>query len=316
MKNLIASFFTSKRINVFLLFFSLALLFSILSKLSTDYTKTLTYKLKPVNVPEEEVIIPDSLHKLDITVETYGFKFISYYFKNPELKVDFNNLQKDKNAYLWIERKQLSSIVDQFDSKIKIKAINPDTIFFRYDVNAIKKVPVYLKETIDFASGFDVTNGFKIEPDSIKLIGAKQILDTIHEVFTKPFNLNNVNKPISETIDLDMPESFEVLKLSDKKVKVAAHVEKFTEGYLDVPVIIMNVPEDTRVNFYPKTVTILFYTSLSNYKTIEESQFTIECDFKDISENNSFLTPKIVKQPKNLKNLRLETNKIEFILSQ
>ena len=316
MKNLIASFFKSKRVNVFILFFSLALLFSILSKLSSDYTKTLTFKIKPINVPEEEVIISDTLHKLDITLESYGFKFITYFFKAPELKVDFSDLEKDKVSYRWIERKQLSSIVDQFDSKIKIKAINPDTIFFKYDKNYIKKVPVFINETIDFAPGFDVTDEFKIKPDSVKLIGAKTILDTINEVLTEPFTLEEVNKSILQTVTLNIPESFKNIKLSDTKVTVSAEVEKFTEGSLDVPVRIVNVPEDTRINHYPKTVTILFYTSLSNYKNINESQFIVECNYLDINDNSSFLTPKIVKQPKHIKNVRLETKKIEFILSQ
>lgn len=316
MKNLIASFFKSKRVNVFILFFSLALLFSILSKLSSDYTKTLTFKIKPINVPEEEVIISDTLHKLDITLESYGFKFITYFFKAPEIKVDFSDLEKDKGSYLWIERKQLSSIVEQFDSKIKIKAINPDTIFFKYDTNYIKKVPVFLNETIDFAPGFDVTDEFKIKPDSVKLIGAKTILDTINEVITEPFTLNEVNTSIRQRVALNIPESFDNLKLSDTEVIVSAQVEKFTEGSLDVPVRIINVPEGTRINHYPKTVTILFYTSLSNYRTINESQFIVECNYLDINDNSSFLTPKIVKQPKHIKNVRLETKKIEFILSQ
>lgn len=316
MKNLIASFFKSKRVNVFILFFSLALLFSILSKLSSDYTKTLTFKIKPINVPEEEVIISDTLHKLDITLESYGFKFITYFFKAPEIKVDFSDLEKDKGSYLWIERKQLSSIVEQFDSKIKIKAINPDTIFFKYDTNYIKKVPVFLNETIDFAPGFDVTDEFKIKPDSVKLIGAKTILDTINEVITEPFTLNEVNTSIQQRVALNIPESFDNLKLSDTEVIVSAQVEKFTEGSLDVPVRIINVPEGTRINHYPKTVTIFFYTSLSNYRTINESQFIVECNYLDINDNSSFLTPKIVKQPKHIKNVRLETKKIEFILSQ
>ena len=98
--------------------------------------------------------------------------------------------------------------------------------------------------------------------------------------------------------------------------KTKADVEKFTEGSLDVPVSVINVPENVSVNHYPKTVTILFNTSLSNYKIINETHFIVQCDFNEINENNSFLTPKIVKQPKLIKNVRMQTKKVEFILSQ
>ena len=38
------------------------------------------------------------------------------------IQKDKLNLDRDKASYIWIERAQLSSIVDQFDSNIKIKA--------------------------------------------------------------------------------------------------------------------------------------------------------------------------------------------------
>jgi len=316
MKKLFTTFLKSKRVNVFILFFSLALMFSILSKLSSDYTKTLTYTLKPINVPEEFVIVSDSLHKLNVTVETYGFKYISYYFSSPELKIDFKNLDKDKSSYIWIERAQLSSIVAQFDSKIKIKAVNPDTIYFKYDTNFTKRIPVFLDENLEFASGFDITHGYKIEPDSIKIIGPKLVLDTINEMITKPLILQNVNKSISKVVDFKIPDSYKNLKYSHTSATISADVEKFTEGSLDVPVSIINVPENVSVNHYPKTVTILFNTSLSNYKIINKTHFTVQCDFNEINENNSFLTPKIVKQPELIKNVRMQTKKVEFILSQ
>lgn len=316
MKRKIISFIKSKRVNVFILFFSLALIFSILSKLSSDYTKTLTYTLKPINVPDEYVIVSDSLHKLNITIETYGFKYISYYFSSPELEVDFSNLDKIKSYYIWIERAQLSSIVEQFDSKIKIKAVNPDTIYFKYDTNFTKHIPVYLDEDLEFASGFDITQGFKIEPDSVKIIGPKLVLDTINEILTKPLVLKNVNKSISKVVDFEIPESYKSLTFSQTSATISADVEKFTEGSFDVPISVINVPEGLSVNHYPKTATILFYTSLSNYKIIKDEHFTVQCDFNEINENNSFLTPKIVKQPELIKNLRMQTKKVEFILSQ
>lgn len=316
MKSNLISFFKSKRVNVFLLFFSLALLFSVLTKLSSDYTRTLTYKLKPINVPEDKVIIADSLHKLNITVETYGFKYISYYFSDAELEVDFNNLDKDKSAYVWIERSQLSSIVDQIDSKIKIKAINPDTLYFKYDTNFTKKVPVVLVEDLKFLSGFDITHKFNISPDSVKIIGPKLVLDTINSIQTKPLILENVNKSISQVVDFDLPDSYSGLKLSTEVANVTAEVEKFTEGSIDVPIKIINIPEGVSVNHYPKAISVLFYTSLSNYKTISESDFIIQCDFNEVNESNSFLTPRIVNQPELIKNVRLRTNKVEFILAQ
>src|SRR5210317_1294636 len=142
MKKIFITFFKSKRVNIFLLFVALALLFSLLTKLSSDYTKTVKFNIKPINVPEDKIIIADTLHQLNLTLETYGFKYISLYFNNPELEIDFSKLDKTGKGFLWLERKHLSQVVSQLDSKIKIKAISPDTLYFEYDINFVKYIPV------------------------------------------------------------------------------------------------------------------------------------------------------------------------------
>lgn len=50
----------SKRLNVFLLFLFSAFIILIFTKLSKEYTNTVTFNIKKINVPQDKVILNDS----------------------------------------------------------------------------------------------------------------------------------------------------------------------------------------------------------------------------------------------------------------
>ena len=312
----IISFFSSKKVNVFALFLILALLFSVLTKLSKDYTQTVVFNIQGINIPEDKIIINDSTHKLNITLTTYGFKLVKYYLSKPVITVNFQNLEKNNTHYFWTEKREFSNVVSQFDPNVKIESINPDTIAFRYDVNDIRKIPVILDYEINFSSGFDLIDDYKLIPDSIKVIGPKVLTDSITEIVTKQLKIDNINSDISATVQLKLPTNNNELQFSESSVLVSAVVERFTEGSINVPVNIINVPDNIKLKYYPKEVSVLYFTSLSNFKFISSSSFIIECDYNALQSGDTYLIPIIAQQPEIVKHVRLNEKKIEFILIQ
>ena len=315
-KTKITLFFSSKKVNVFVLFLVLALLFSVLTKLSKDYTQTVVFNIEKVNIPEDKLIVNDSSHLLNITLTTYGFKLIKYYLARPSIVVDFQKLEKNNTHYFWTEKKEFSTVVSQFEPNVKIVSISPDTIAFRYDVNNVKKIPVILDVDITFSVGFDLINDYVIKPDSIKVIGPKVITDSISKIYTKRLKIEDVNTDVLISVELNLPNSSEDLKFSHSQVQISAEVERFTEGTINVPINIINIPDGIKLKYYPKEVSVVYYTSLSNFKTISTSSFIVEVDYNTINAHDTYLIPKIVQQPDKVKNVRLNEKRIEFILLQ
>ena len=312
--NNIRFYFKKKRLNVFVTFLMLALLFSLLTKLSSNYTKSISFQLNPINVPEDIVIINDSLQKIDIVVTTFGFRLFKYYFNKPEIDIDFSNLEATKSQYIWTTQRERQQIVSQFNPKDDIGIINPDTILFSYSKNGVKMIPIILNQDITFSAGYNLYEDLKIMPDSIKVIGPKSIIDTIKMVQTEIAILEDVNKNISQSIKLKLPKLNSNIIFSDSEVMVKGKVERFTEGSVDVPVNIINVPEDIKLNYYPKTIPVIFSTTLDKYKLINSGSFLVECDFNEIKKDNSYLTPKIKRTPETVKYVRLDVKRVEFIL--
>lgn len=310
------SFIRSRKLNIFLLFVLLALLFSVLTKLSRDYTQTISFQVQPINVPEDKVIIKDSIHKLDVSLTTYGFKLIRYFLSKPKLNVDFSNLDQTDDYYIWTQNKEFAHVISQFDPKVKIETINPDTLRFRYDTNGVKKVPVVLNAAIEFLPGYDIIDNYKIEPDSVKIIGPQVLIDTISFIETNALKLENINADISSQISLNLPKN-DQLRLSEKRVKINAKVERFTEGSIQVPVILRNVPDNLQLKIYPKNIEVIYYANLSQYKSIASKSFIVECDYEEALESGAtYLIPRITQQPEQVKNARLNSDRIEFIIVQ
>lgn len=315
LKSKIVSLVKSRRINVFLLFFVFSFIILILSKLSKTHTNTLAFSIEKINLPEDHVIIGDSNTKLNITIKGLGFKLLPYYLTKPKITIDFDkNIYRNDSIYVWNKNKSYTALKSQIGSQIEIINISPDTLFFRYDKNVVKMVPIQVDVDVEFSPGFDVKESYKIEPDSIKVIGPGSLVSNIKFISTEKMSLSDVKSNISETINLKLPDSIADVKFSHSKAELSAIVEKFTEGKLSIPVTVKNVPDSITLKYFPKEVTVSYYTSLSDFNSISVKDFVIECDYNNINIEQTYLIPEIVEKPKTVKSTRVSQTRVEFII--
>ena len=314
-KNIKLKSVQEKRLNVFVLFLFLSFLISLLVKLSNNYTQTLNFEFSPTGLKSNEVIISEAPKSINVTISGRGFELLKYYIEKPVIEVDFSQLRKNNTQYVWSESEQLDKIINHFDSKIVVKSINPDTVVFPFDSQFIKKVPVMVIVNPTFAVGFDLIDDFRSSPDSITVTGPESMLKIINSVSTKKLELNEINSAVDFPVELNISPSLSQLNFSHQSVSVVANVGKFTEGMVNVPVTIVNVPEDLIINFFPKEISVVFYSSLEAYANINEADFIVECDFNLLTADNNYLNPVLVKQPLDVKTAQLKITQLEFIIT-
>ncbi|MCF7568193.1 YbbR-like domain-containing protein [Sabulilitoribacter arenilitoris] len=307
----------NKKVNVFFLFLFFAFVILIFTKLSKEYTNTITFKIDKKNVPQENIILNDSAAVLNITLKTHGFKWLKYYFDKPKIAIDFvKDVDKIDSTFVWSKSKAYLLESTQFGKQVELLNISPDTLRFKFDVNLVKKVPVILNADIQFTQGFDVVDYYKITPDSIEVIGPNVLVSQVNSIETKDLKMTDVKSDITEVVQLNLPINSNDLKFSNQTVRLTAKVEKFTEGTIKVPVIIKNVPNNKTLKYFPKTVNVTYYTSLNNFKSIKAKDFRVECDFSKATNNQSFLLLEISKYPETAKRVRINQQQIEFIITE
>ncbi|WP_323787815.1 CdaR family protein [Psychroserpens sp.] len=308
----------NKKLNVFGLFFLLAFVILVLSKLSKQYTETLTVGVNITNLPEDKILTSKDETVLKVRVTTYGFNLFGSYFYDKTVPIDLkNDAYVYNDTYVWLANRAMSKVESQFGNSFEIESIQPDTLFFPFGTLSVRKVPIKLNSSIAFASGYDTLKGMVLVPDSIKIIGSDTEIKAINYVETSELSLLNIKENINTTISLELPEEVSTLKLSQNDIVVTAEVQKFTEGTLEIPVVINNLPTDIQINYFPKTIKVSYEVSLNDYKSIKPSDFKIECDYLEIEDaNKSYFTPMFKKVPTNVKRVKMKQNKIEYIITE
>ena len=313
LKSILINWIQIKRLNVFVLFLVLAFIISMVAKLSNQLSQTLQLKLIPTQLSTKEILTENKPNYVYVTIKTQGFNMLKYAFKDLAIEIDVTKLEKDGSFYHWRTNPKDLKLLNYFDSDVIVEAITPNTVSFTYDVQSLKKIPVVVRSTPEFALGYDLLNDLKSQPDSVTVVGPKVLLDSISNVFTSNLLLTDVKKDINQTVALEITPN---LSFSNKFVQIKGEVDKFTEGKLNIPVSVINLPEDISLSIFPKEVPVVFYTNLNSYNSIDATDFVVVCDYNRLDTSTNVLTPILESYPPTIKNASLQINKLEYVINK
>lgn len=296
------------------LFFIIAFVFLIFSKLSNDYKQTIHLKVNLINFPNEIILHKDSIPAIDAYIEAKGFSLIPFLFKSSKtivLDAKTDVISKPKTFIFDVQR-HLFLIENQLGNSYRLISVMPDTIFLPYAIRASKLVPIKLKQEVSYAVGYDIKGDFSFNVDSVKVVGSESQVNEVKVLETKVLVINNVKSNINERIEIDT-SGFQNIEIFPKYVTVRGEITRFTEGTIEVPIRITNKPSDVAINYFPKAVQLVYYVDLTNYNTIKASDFAVDCNYADLEEGQSYLVPKIVQKPDFVKRANLKQKRIDFI---
>ncbi len=307
----------NRKINVFFLFLLMSFLILIFSKLSKQYTSSRVFTIHKINVPNEFVILNDSTAKFNIVFKTYGFNWLKYYFSNPEITVDFKkDVVKTDSLFVFNKSKIFLNKETEFGNQVELLEVSPDILYFKFDVNLIKKVPIVVKANISYTPGYDSFDSYKVFPDSIQVVGPNVNVEKINSIQTEKVVLENIKSDIDKTVKLKLPKNNKDLIFSSDEVKLTAKVEKFTEGNVKVPISLINIPNGLNIKYFPKSINVIYYTSLNKFNEILAKDFEVVCDYNKLSNNQTFLLPELARITQKVKSAKINQQHIEFIITE
>ena len=309
----IRSVYKTRKFNVFVFFVLLALIYSMTSKLTSNYTKTIVFVVKPVDVPSDQVVLDQSIDSIRLELEGYGYNLAKYYIDQPIIEISLNDLNKVKSKYQWTKQRNFSDLQSKFNKSVRLVSSSVDQIEFIIEQYESKKVPVELKLELDYKSGFDSFNEYKLSKDSIMITGPNSLIDTINMIQTHKLVLNQIDSEINTKIRIKPSENNNIIH-SDTELDFQLKVEKFTEESIKVPITIVNIDDNMKINYYPKVVSVLYRVSIREYKSVNPMDFRVECDLNTINRDNSVLISSITKKPNNVRKCRIENNQIQYVI--
>ncbi|MAZ26079.1 MAG: hypothetical protein CL868_03245 [Cytophagaceae bacterium] len=307
---------TKKKLNnanirIFLLILVLTACVSLLVKLNKLYTFDVKVPISLINLPEDKILKSYTAKKIEVNGRATGYEYLKYRLSDQEYVVDLSQLKRANGKYFYVFNASNANLGGSL-SDSELSRIMPDTIFFSLDENYEKRVPVVQNSDISFAAGYGSLEGVVFTPDTVMVRGPKSVLDSLGQVSTKEIRFKDLKSTVEDSIALVTNEK--QVDIIPQRVQMHLEVDKFTEGDLEVPLQMVNVPQDVTAKIFPKRVHLIFNVNLKDYERVKANEFKVVCDFAEIDSTTTTLTPKILEHPDFVRDVRLREKTIQYLL--
>lgn len=198
-------------------------------------------------------------------------------FGHPYMKVNLVDVEKGENK---IELSKDWIVLPSWRPLNVDKIVFPREIMVKTEIKGRKKVAVKAKTEGSPFEGYFVKS-VDTDPDSVMLIGGKNILETVSQVELEPVDISEKNISFSIMKSVIVPEGgFQPLK---KDVKVNVIFEKFiSRTFSDIRVILKG---NENYGVIPESIDVTVAGPESIIKNINSSQIKAYVEFKGKKEN-------------------------------
>ena len=310
---------TSKKIpKTFFVFVVISFFIWLLITFSKEYVTEVTLPVQYSNIPQNKLLQKAPIKELNLSIKATGFKIAITELRKKIITIDASKLQQKKaNQYYILTRNQFLNIQKQLMNGVDLQEIEKDTINLYIDELASKYVALKPNLELEYHIGYDLLNEVSIQPDSILISGPSSQIESISQLQLEKLTLTDIKSDFSHELSILKPKDLENIKLTTSTVTINGSVDKFTEGTINVPFTINNLPDNVNVTILNEEIQIVFVVALSNFNEVSKSSFKVECDY-EMSANNdlSYLIPKITRKPSFVRSVKLYPSKIDFLIQK
>ncbi|MCC8361250.1 YbbR-like domain-containing protein [Salinimicrobium sediminilitoris] len=314
-KTLTKARFRKTDFNSFLFFLFFAIVIWIFVQFSKQYSEVLEIPVEYVNVPQDKLLVGKIPQSLELRIQENGFTVAWFSLFPPTVNIDLSKASIENDALVYAIDENHSELQSQLEIDLDDNEFLKDALVVQYEQKQEKKLPVVFRMKMEYAVGYSAVEALKYEPDSIMVSGPDNILDTLSKLFTQQLSLTKVKEDQQGIVYLDTT-ALPNVTFYRNKVKYAVDVEKVTEGKVQVPIEIMNVPRGLNVVIFPKEVVLFYQVNLKDFSRVTASDFRVVVDFDDVRGQQDFLIPEVIQKPEFTSNIRLNEKRIQFIIKK
>lgn len=311
------SFFFSKDILSFLLFFALAAAFWFVNALGKDRETTLTIPIRFVGIPQNIAIVNKVPSSITLNVKDQGLKLFSYSEQRlTPITFDLSRVFYQKGEILFTSE-QISANIKKYPNLMPtttVLEIQPDSIFIKYEKLSVKSLPVEFMSKIELAHQYMLSNKIELNPSIVMVFGPKNILDSLKSVQTEYVEFTELNESKQFTVKLKPIKS---VRLCNYDTKVNLAVEQFTEKKIKIPVKYINCPANLAVRAFPAVVTLTYNVGLSHFNSLVNRDIEVFIDFNDLElgkENRQKV--RLINNSPYISNVRITPEEVDYLLEE
>lgn len=309
--------FRNRRFTSFLFCLLLSVLFWFLHALSKEYRIVIRVPVKYQHLPDHGLIAVDMPDSVDAIVSGSGFTVFAYKWVNlvDPLELDVSRARSLGNGdYALPTISHSDRLEGAIGNGLHVLNVMPDTLFLNFAGRVTKKIPVRTRISVGCAPGFRLGDSIKTVPSYVLVSGAEALVDKISYVETEQKAFMNLDHSLTGTIRLVLPAAFSQLQLSVNEVQLNVPVGQYTEQRISIPVETINVPPSVVLKTIPDKVDMVFQVTLEDYASIRADMFRVVADYSKADPKTGDIPVSVQRQPLNIRNLRTDPVRVEYII--
>ena len=207
-------------------------------------------------------------------------------------------------------------IPERLKLPFEIRAIDvtPETIAVVLDEKVKKTVPVAPVVQMNFREGYGLVGEVRTTPDSITLTGARSVLEKIDQWQTGPLEFSNLKSDVTARASVSDTLAYAVTP-SPSSVSLEMSVQPTAEkSFKGISVEVYQVPVNRLVVLIPPKIDIIIRGGIEQIAGIEQKDFSAYIDYKSILLDTSGAIQPTVTMPKNIKIVRQEPERLQYVV--
>jgi YbbR domain-containing protein len=149
-----------------------------------------------------------------------------------------------------------------------------------------KNVAVVPDVALECKTGFEQIGAIQTQPDSLRISGARSIVEGIHSWRTKLISLHNVTMPVREEAPLS--DSLRgLITIPQQTVTITADVQELADKKFEaIPIHILNAPADAHIALQPSTTTVWLHGGSEALAHLSAQDIRASVDYYALADKN------------------------------
>lgn len=257
-----------------------------------------------VDAPEGWAVWDKSVQKVNILFR--GSREDIRYLNNEQLRVVIPMPEPERGREMVVRLKP-KHLKNPNSANAKVVGFSPDEVVVKLDQESSKQLPV--KATVNGS----LPEGLEIErmvctPATVRVTGAKQVLDGMENIHTEPIELKNRQSSFKESVQIDLPKSSR-LTIDPKWVTVEFSLEmrSSTTVLEKIPVRILCAPGERRtIDVQPQIINVTVRGQQQRLEQIRSVDVFAYVSCMELAEITGYDLPVVVDLPSGVQLVKTE----------
>ena len=270
---------------VFLIAYFIAISLWLLVNMSKEYSFTVSVPLQVTDYSEDMAFVSEPPGNARVGVSGEGWNLLAIYRNPPEITIPYSEGEVDISE---IVQRQIGTYND-----INVQNVEPTRISLQMEPKSSTKVPIRPDLDVQLRPQYEIVGRVRVVPDSVTVIGAQSVIDTLRRISTETLRLRNVQNSVERSLALTQPDGLALRDVSE--ARVSFQVTEFTEGDVRVSLQARNVPEGWEIRFNPTILTVRYQVPIDQFSAAQEMvPYEAFVNYSDIlRDTTGVVTPRV-----------------------